>query len=91
MSVAGTSGFQVRKVDQIGYATKDIDKAMEAWSRLYGIGPWTYAENGGKDAKGRPWKIRMAFAYVGDMEIELVQCIEGRIFLCTSWFTMYSS
>jgi len=30
--------------------------------------------------KGRPWKIRMAFAYVGPMEVELVQCVEGRIF-----------
>ena len=59
---------------------KDIDKTVEAWSRLYGIGPWTYRENGGVDAKGRPWKIRMAFAYIGPLQIELVQCTEGRIF-----------
>jgi hypothetical protein len=59
---------------------KDIDKTVEAWSRLYGIGPWTYRDNGGVDAKGRPWKIRMAFAYIGPLQIELVQCTEGRIF-----------
>ena len=75
-----TDKFQPKTVDHISYAVKDIDQAVEAWSRLYGIGPWSYKENGGTDAKGRPWKIRMAFAYLGPMEIELVQCTEGRIF-----------
>src|SRR4030042_1546860 len=69
-----------KSVDHISYAVNDIEKVVEAWSRLYGIGPWTFRENGGVDAKGRPWKIRMAFAHVGPLEIELVQCIEGRIF-----------
>ena len=59
---------------------KDIDEVIKAWSSLYGIGPWTFKENGGTDAKGRPWKIRMAFADVGPVQIELVQCTEGRIF-----------
>jgi methylmalonyl-CoA/ethylmalonyl-CoA epimerase len=72
--------FKISSVDQVSYAVKDIDSAMEKWSELYGIGPWTLRENGGTDAKGRPWKIRMAFAYVGPLEIELVQCLEGRIF-----------
>jgi len=72
--------FKVKSIDHISYAVKDIDQTVEAWSRLYGIGPWTYRENGGVDAKGRPWKIRMAFAYFGPLEIELVQCAEGRIF-----------
>ncbi|MGC1404441.1 MAG: VOC family protein [Thermodesulfobacteriota bacterium] len=72
--------MQVKSIDHISYAVKDIDQVVEAWSRLYGIGPWTFRENGGLDAKGRPWKIRMAFAKVGPLEIELVQCLEGRIF-----------
>ncbi len=72
--------MQVKSIDHISYAVTDIDKTIEAWSRLYGIGPWTYRENGGADVKGRPWKIRMAFANVGPIEIELVQCVEGRIF-----------
>ncbi|UCH51777.1 MAG: VOC family protein [Chloroflexota bacterium] len=75
-----TSRFKMKAIGQISYAVKDIDKTVDAWSRLYGIEPWTYRENGGVDAKGRPWKVRMAFAYVGPVEIELVQCIEGRIF-----------
>lgn len=72
--------MRVKSVDHISYAVKDIDKVTEAWSRLYGIGPWTFQENGGMDGKGRPWKIRMAFAHIGPVEIELVQCLEGRIF-----------
>jgi methylmalonyl-CoA/ethylmalonyl-CoA epimerase len=72
--------MQVTSVDHISYAVTDIDTVVEAWSRLYGIGPWTFMGNGGTDVKGRPWKIRMAFAYVGPTEIELVQCLEGRIF-----------
>ena len=75
-----TQKFQAKTIDQISYAVKDIDKTVESWSRLYGIGPWTYRENGGSDAKGRPWKIKMAFTRVGPVEVELVQCIEGRIF-----------
>ena len=75
-----TQQFKIKTIDQISYAVRDVDKTVESWSRLYGIGPWIYRENGGVDAKGRPWKIRMAFANVGSLEIELVQCIEGRIF-----------
>ena len=77
---SATHQFKIEAIDQISYAVKDIDKTVESWLRLYGIGSWTYRDNGGVDAKGRPWKIRMAFAHVGPLEIELVQCIEGRIF-----------
>ena len=75
-----TKKTELKMVDQVSYAVKDIDEVVEAWSSIYGMGPWTYAENGGMDAKGRPWKIRMAFAYIGPVQIELVQCTEGRIF-----------
>jgi methylmalonyl-CoA/ethylmalonyl-CoA epimerase len=72
--------MQLKSVDQISYAVQDIDAVIEKWSALYGMGPWTFTENGGTDAKGRPWKIRMAFTYIGPVQIELVQCTEGRIF-----------
>jgi methylmalonyl-CoA/ethylmalonyl-CoA epimerase len=73
-------GVEPTSIAQVSWAVKDIDKVVESWSKLYGFGPWTYSENGGLDAKGRPWKIRMAFTYVGPLQIELVQCTEGRIF-----------
>ncbi|MCX6004109.1 MAG: VOC family protein [Chloroflexi bacterium] len=80
MDNAGKSGLNLKSVDQISYAVKDIDKTIEVWSSMYGMGPWTFRENGGLDVKGRPWKIRMAFTYIGPLQIELVQCVEGRIF-----------
>ena len=52
-----TQQFQAKSIDQISYAVKDIDKTIESWSRLYGIEPWTFRENGGLDAKGRPWMV----------------------------------
>lgn len=72
--------MKIKSVDQISYAVRDIDAVIEKWSALYGLGPWTFRENGGLDAKGRPWKIKMAFTYIGPVQIELVQCTEGRIF-----------
>lgn len=80
MAANPTEGLALGTVDQVSFAVKDIDETIEAWSSMYGIGAWTFAENGGLDAKGRPWKIRMAFAYLGPVQIELVQCTEGRIF-----------
>ncbi|OLS12490.1 MAG: Glyoxalase/Bleomycin resistance protein /Dioxygenase superfamily [Promethearchaeota archaeon CR_4] len=71
--------MRIRTIDHISYAVTDIDKTIEVWSRLYGLGPWTFQESGGTDIKGRPWKVRMAFAYLGAMELELVQCTEGKI------------
>ncbi len=80
MGNTGQCQMDLKSVDQISYAVKDIDKTIEAWSALYGLGPWTISENGGIDVKGRSWKIRMAFTYIGPLQMELVQCIEGRIF-----------
>ena len=42
--------------------------------------PWEIVEFNPVDDKGRQIKVRVAFHYIGDMEIELVQCVEGRIF-----------
>ena len=74
MAETRIEGAKPTSIAQVSWAVNDIDKVVESWSKLYGFGPWTYSENGGVDAKGRPWKIRMAFAYVGPLQIELVQC-----------------
>ena len=80
MAETKVEGANPKSIAQVSWAVKDIDAVVESWSRLYGFGPWTYTENGGVDAKGRPWRIRMAFADVGPLQLELVQCTEGRIF-----------
>jgi len=72
--------LELKTVDQIGIVVRDIDKVIESWSSLFGIGPWTYTELGGTDEKGRAGKARLAFAQLGSVTLELIQCIEGRIF-----------
>ena len=75
-----TRKLQLKTVDQVSIAVKDIDKVIESWSLMFGIGPWSFTDIGGTDAKGRSWKARMAFAYLGPLQVELVQPVEGRIF-----------
>jgi len=75
-----TRKLQLKMVDQISIAVKDIDKVIESWSSMFGIGPWSFTDIGGTDAKGHSWKARMAFAYLGPVQVELVQPVEGRIF-----------
>ena len=80
MESRGTNKLQLKSVEQIGIAVKDADKVIEAWSSMFGIGPWTFRDIGGNDGKGRPWKAKLAFAYLGPLQIELIQPVEGRIF-----------
>ena len=72
--------LELKAVDQIGIVVRDIDKVVESWSSLFGIGPWTFRELGAPEGEGRRGTARLAFAYLGPVEIELIQCIEGRIF-----------
>ena len=80
MERGGVHKLELKSVDQISIAVKDIDKVIESWSEMFGIGPWSFRDIGGTDAKGRTWKARLAFAYLGPVQIELVQPVEGRIF-----------
>ncbi len=80
MERGGTDKLQLKTVEQIGIVVKDADKVIEAWSSMFGIGPWTFRDIGGADAKGRSWKARLAFAYLGPLQLELIQPVEGRIF-----------
>ena len=75
-----THKLQLKAVDQISIAVKDIDKVIETWSSMFGIGPWTFRDMDGTDAKGHYWKTRLAFAYLGTVQIELVQTVEGRTY-----------
>jgi 4-hydroxyphenylpyruvate dioxygenase-like putative hemolysin len=75
-----TKKLKLKTVDQIGVVVKDISSVIETWSSMFGIGPWTYRETVGTDAKGRSWKVRLAFAYLGSLQLELIQPVEGRIF-----------
>lgn len=80
MESRGTHRLQLRAVDQIGIVVRDIDKVTESWSSMFGIGPWTIREFSGTDDQGRSSKVRLAFTYLGTLQLELIQVVEGRMF-----------
>lgn len=76
--------YQVKQINQISIAVKNLDKAMENYWNRAGIGPWkvyTYAPPRVKDPMyhGKPvyYKVRLALAWAGNMLVELIEHCEG--------------
>jgi len=75
---------KVTAIKQVGIAVKDVVRTAENYWNILGIGPWEIRDWGphflfdrtyhGKPAWGRE---RSAHAYLGDLELELVQPVEG--------------
>jgi methylmalonyl-CoA/ethylmalonyl-CoA epimerase len=82
MTSSGTHQFKLKEVTQIGFVVRDVEKVAEAWTSMFGIGPWKFRYIEGTEAKGRYQgrfhKERLAQAQLGTLNIELVQPIEGR-------------
>ena len=70
---------QMKIFHHVSLAVNDAEKVMETWSSMLGIGPWTCLDLEGTSAKGRPWKAKEYWAKVGDVVIEIIEPIEGRI------------
>ncbi|SEG91525.1 Glyoxalase/Bleomycin resistance protein/Dioxygenase superfamily protein [Thermomonospora echinospora] len=75
-----------RKIYQIAFVTRDLEKSMKAWVENLGIGPWTvltFTEETMKylnvaDAKvTEPFKFLIGISWVGDMQLEIVQPVYG--------------
>ena len=69
-------------VRQLGYVVPDIHAAMRHWAEVLGIGPWFYTgcnqiENGVINGKDAPFSVKIAIANSGDMQIELIEPVEG--------------
>jgi hypothetical protein len=67
-------------LDQIGFVVADIEKAMQDYAPLFG--PWHVfdADIENADLRGKPasCKLRIAMAKSGDVEIELIEVLEGQ-------------
>lgn len=73
-----------RKIVQIAHAVHDLNEAMERYSRILNIGPWsvyTFASPKLRECKykGQPSNAawRLALTWVGDMQLELIQNLQG--------------
>jgi catechol 2,3-dioxygenase-like lactoylglutathione lyase family enzyme len=76
--------FLKNGIAQVGLVVEDLEKAVEAYWRLFGIGPWHFYTYGKPLVKrmsyrGRPveHKMRVALAWLGPLRIELIQILEG--------------
>lgn len=67
---------------QIAYMVEDIDEAMRYWNKEHGIGPFLVTRNAVplsnafyRGEKAQTTRVNIAFAYVGDMQLELIELI----------------
>jgi len=71
-------------VAQVAIIVEDLDRAVENYWKLFGIGPWhiyTYGKPLVKEMTygGEPadYKMRVALSYLGSTRIELIEMMEG--------------
>ena len=76
--------LRLPKLGQIGYVVTDLDKTMGYYKDTFGIGPWILLDarpdpciEKGKEVHPR---LRIAIAYSGPVQIELIQVAEGESF-----------
>jgi len=89
------TNVKMTKFHHVSLAVNDAEKVMETCTSVLGVGPWSSIDLSGTDPKGCPWKAKEYQASVGDVVIEIIQPVEGRIvqlrFLdeggpaCTMW------
>ena len=80
----GKLDFLKNGIAQVAILVKDIDKAVESYWKLFGIGPWQLYTYGkplvkhmtyrGKEADH---KMKLAFAQIGSLAIELIEAVRG--------------
>jgi len=75
--------IKLPKVSQLGYVVADIEKTCQYYESTLGIGPFCppfEVDMSGATFRGRPvqTKIKVAFVQWGDVQIELIQPVEGK-------------
>jgi 4-hydroxyphenylpyruvate dioxygenase-like putative hemolysin len=76
--------FPIDNIAQVCVIVPDLDRAVENYWKVFGIGPWKFYTYGKPLVKrmtrrGEPceYKMRVALANVGAMRIELIEPLEG--------------
>jgi methylmalonyl-CoA/ethylmalonyl-CoA epimerase len=75
-----------RKIHQIAWVTRDLEKSMKAWVDNLKVGPWTvltftektlkYLEVDGKRVT-EPFKFLIGISWIGEIQVELIQPVYG--------------
>ena len=73
-----------KPIIQIGFVVHDAVKMAKRYSEILGIGPWSFIEGKardfilhGKTLKNMDCGLRIAIAYLGKMQLELIQPLYG--------------
>lgn len=78
----------MKRIEQIGIVTRDVKAMAKRYEEIYGVGPWIIADGeGGLDpkyqavdltvrGKRQDFGVSLAWAKVGDIEIELIQPLD---------------
>jgi methylmalonyl-CoA/ethylmalonyl-CoA epimerase len=81
---SNSTGIKLERAVQIGIVVPDLERATTMLTALFGIGPFRFVEWPDRpDAtfsfrgKEEAIRIRQAFVQVGNLELELIQPIEG--------------
>jgi hypothetical protein len=83
-----------RPVVQVGLVVRDLDRAMAAYSGMWGVAPWRVYTYGpglltSQTFRGRPAEFSMALALAGSgPQLELIQPLEGES-VYTEWLERY--
>jgi methylmalonyl-CoA/ethylmalonyl-CoA epimerase len=76
--------FLKNGVAQIALVVEDLDKTVENYHKLFGIGPWhfylyekPFVANMTRNGNAADYSMRVALSYFGPMRIELIQPLAG--------------
>jgi methylmalonyl-CoA/ethylmalonyl-CoA epimerase len=79
------SGIQLKRLVQIGIVVTDLDDTTKLLTSLFGIGPFRFVEWPDRPDSEYHYRgveehiqIKQAFVQLGEVEVELIQSIEGR-------------
>jgi len=75
-----------RKIHQLAWVTRDLEKSMKAWVDNLKVGPWTvltftektlkYLDVDGKRVT-EPFKFLIGISWIGEIQVELIQPVYG--------------
>lgn len=77
---------QKRKIYQIAWVTRDLEKSMKAWVENLKIGPWTVLTFTNQSLKylkvddktvTEPFKFLIGISWIGDLQLELIEPVYG--------------
>jgi methylmalonyl-CoA/ethylmalonyl-CoA epimerase len=74
------TAVNLRDLDQITIVVKNMEAAIDYYGGVFGLGPFYVIEYPAKmnyHGRSSTCRLKMGFALVGTMEIELIQVLEG--------------